>query len=274
MDRWTGYLQAALQKGTTKTIVRDSYFQGALKITRPVYLDHTGQASLYIMNPGGGYLEGDRYYLDFKLEQGAEALITTQSSTKIYKCQERPAVQKTVITLQADSVLEYLPDPVIAYEHARFTQETTIRMERGAVFIGSEIFTPGWSADGRLFRYHQIRSRTEIEYDGELVLWDQLRLMPDDNVQGIGSFDGMTHVGSLLVIGVHERSGVVEELHEYIAAHLPACKLGVTKSAAPGFVLRVLANRTQEIEMIWGYCLTLIRKQWFQKEETPFLRKY
>src|SRR4051794_3493521 len=150
MKNWTGYLRAVFAKKGERSILQDSYFEGAFKITRPIYLDGTGQAYVYIMNPGGGYLDGDSYRMEFHLESGAEALLTTQSSTKIYKTLKRPVFQETEIYLKKGSFLEFVPDPVIAYEHARFKQLTTVRMESGASLVYGDIFTPGWAPDGSL----------------------------------------------------------------------------------------------------------------------------
>ncbi|MCM2534008.1 urease accessory protein UreD [Neobacillus pocheonensis] len=90
MEKRTGYLTLVCERKKEKTILKESLSEGALKVTRPVYLTQSGEAFLYVMNPGGGYLDGDSYKIDIYLEEGAEAVVTTQSSTKIYKTRNRP----------------------------------------------------------------------------------------------------------------------------------------------------------------------------------------
>ncbi len=52
-----------------KTVAENVYFQGALKVMRPVYHDESGQACYYILNPGGGYLDGDCYKMQISLKE-------------------------------------------------------------------------------------------------------------------------------------------------------------------------------------------------------------
>jgi urease accessory protein len=52
------------------------------------------------MNPGGGYLDGDFYKIDIYLEETAEAVVTTQSFTKIYKTPLGNASQEITIHLK------------------------------------------------------------------------------------------------------------------------------------------------------------------------------
>ncbi|MDF2790268.1 MAG: urease accessory protein UreD, partial [Neobacillus sp.] len=153
MENWTGYLQLTGARKGKKTILRESYSEGAFKITKPVYLTTCGEACFYIMNPGGGYVDGDSYKIDICLEEEAMAIVTTQSSTKIYKTRDRPAIQEMSIDLKKGSVLEFMPDPIIAYQHACYKQRTVVQMENGSSLICSEILTPGWAPDGTLFQY-------------------------------------------------------------------------------------------------------------------------
>ena len=73
MKDWTGVLRLDLEERLGKTVAKNVYFQGALKVMRPVYHDDSGQVCYYILNPGGGYLDGDRYHLHISLEKQARA---------------------------------------------------------------------------------------------------------------------------------------------------------------------------------------------------------
>src|SRR3982750_3988949 len=135
MAGWTGELRLDVEDRKGKTVAKNVYFQGALKVMRPIYHDEKGQVCYYILNPGGGYLEGDRYPMCISLEKKARLTLTTQSATKIYKTSQTYAYQETEIFLKAGSYLEYIPDPLIAYRHARYKQKNVIHMEKGATFF-------------------------------------------------------------------------------------------------------------------------------------------
>lgn len=261
------------EKKREKTIIKDSYFKGALKITRPVYLDNTGQPCLYIMNPGGGYLGGDIYRTELYMERDAELMLTTQSSTRIYKTSILPAVHESEIYLKEGSILEYLPDPIIAYESSRFKQKTTIWMDRGATLFYADIFTPGWAPDGALFAYDLIQSKIKVFMEGQLVLFDHLKLIPDMDIQGIGVFDGYTHFGSMIIISEKVSPKLLDQLYDSILSFEESVKFGISMLMIPGFVIRVLAHSTKEVDRIFAICSELTRESWFNKKNM-FLRKY
>ncbi|MGZ4161183.1 MAG: urease accessory protein UreD [Neobacillus sp.] len=272
MEKRTGYLKLFCEKKKEKTILKEAYSEGALKITRPVYLTGSGEAYLYVMNPGGGFLDGDTYRMDIYLEEGAEAAVTTQSSTKIYKTRNRPAFQEMEIFLKKGSVFEYLPDPIIAYQNARFKQQTVIRMEHGASLIFTDILTPGWAPDGTLFRYDLLQSKLEVYLEDHLILFDHIKIEPDKEITGIGYMEGYTHFGTMLVIDNRVNRLFLEDISTMFQS-LSACRVGLSRLSVPGFALRVLGNTTQEVENILNLCHESIRGKLFEKEPV-FLRKY
>ena len=272
MKKWTGYLGAVCEKKGRRSILKESYYEGAYKITRPVYLDHSGQACLYIMNPGGGYIDGDAYRMEIELEEGAEVLLTTQSSTKIYKTITRPVVQSMDVTLKRGSLLEYFPDPVIAYQHARFKQETVVRMEQGASLICTDIFTPGWAPDGSFFRYDLLQSRMKVYLDERLILQDLLRLEPDHEIHSLGNMEGFTHLGSMIIIHESINEECVDEFYQMLSS-LSEIRAGISLLSIPGAAIRIMGHRTQDIEEGFSQCSGWLRENKFNREKV-FLRKY
>lgn len=268
----TGYLRLAAVRKKEKTIFKETYSEGAFKITRPVYLTSGGEAYGYVMNPGGGYVDGDSYKMSIVLEEEAEVLLTTQSSTKIYKTRTKPAIQEMDIHLKKGSLLEYLPDPVIAYQHACFKQNMIVQMDKGASLVCSDIFTPGWAPDGTLFRYDLLQSKMEVYLEQQLVLFDHIKLEPDEDMTGIGYMEGYTHFGTMIIIDERVNKAFLEELHDLFEP-LSEIRIGVSMLAVPGFALRILANSTQAIEHILSVTHELIRKRILGKEPV-FLRKY
>ena len=96
----------------------------------------------------------------------------------MYRTPHTHAYQETEIYLKKGSFLEYIPDPLIAYRHARYKQKNVIHMEKGATFLYSDIITPGWSPDGERFSYDQLQLINEIYMDHELVAYDHIKLSP------------------------------------------------------------------------------------------------
>ncbi|OAH58418.1 MULTISPECIES: urease accessory protein UreD [Bacillaceae] len=274
MDKWTGVLRLSMEKKRDKTVTKQVYFQGAFKMLRPHYLDNSGQACYFLINPGGGYVDGDRYRMEITLEEQAELILTTQSATKVYRTPHTPVLQENEIILKKGSVLEYIPDPLIAYRDAKYKQNTIIQMERGATLFYSDILTPGWSPDGEWFRYDLLQLKNEIYLDEKLIMFDHLKLQPDEaGVDGIGYMEGYTHLGSMIVMSEQVNEDVLQRLYSVIGKDLDECKAGLSLLIEGGFTLRILAHSTQKIEELMAACSSFLRKEWYDRDPVA-LRKY
>ncbi|GAB4072734.1 urease accessory protein UreD [Barrientosiimonas marina] len=274
MAAWTGDLQLSMKNKRGTSVPETIYFQGAFKLMRPKYYDDSGQPCYFILNPGGGYVDGDRYRMSFTLEKNAELLLTTQAATKIYRTPNKPVTQETTIVLNEGSLLEYIPDPIIAYNKANYKQTNIIHMKTGSTLIYSDIITPGWSPDGSLFSYENIQVKNTVYLNDQLAVFDHLKLNPaTDHIQDIGMMEGFSHLGSMLVVNEDLQREHIEALTEQFRSDAADCKLGFSELMAPGFSVRILANQTQVIERILSEIHSYIREHLFSKKRV-FLRKY
>jgi urease accessory protein len=269
---YTGVLELSAKKKHLKTILSTCYYEGALKITRPVYHEEKSP-SIYLIHIGGGYVDGDTYRTSIIVEEGAELAVTTQSSTKVYKTPKDPVVQQTTITLSKASVLEYIPDPLIAYEGARFIQETTVHLKDDSCFLYSDIITPGWASDGGLFRYDWIRSKLKVYKREKLIFFDHLLIEPDDNMDGIMQLEGYTHVGTFLIF--HQKAGkqFLDCLYDRLEDFQTDVRFGLSALPESGIILRILAQGTGIIEKVIAHAHTFVRSKLLGKESVTW-RKY
>ncbi|MBG9733078.1 urease accessory protein UreD [Paenibacillus alvei] len=274
MEEWTGVLRLNAEERSGKTVARDVYFHGAFKVMRPIYHDDSGQACYYILNPGGGYLDGDRYLMQISLEEGARITLTTQAATKIYKTPKKPAYQEVEIRLKKGSYLEYITDPIIGYEHARYKQKTVIWMEKGANLLYSEIVTSGWSPDGRQFSYDLLQFMNEIYLDGVLAVHDHIKLNPAAHrMTSLGFMEGYSHLGSMMMISEQVDQDFLDRLYLEIDGKSEDCRIGLSLLPVSGLMARVLANSTQTIEAIFACCHRFINQSIFNTTPSS-LRKY
>jgi urease accessory protein len=271
---WTGVLELDVEERQGKSFAKDVYFHGAFKLQRPIYHGNSGMPCYYILNPGGGYLDGDAYRMRVSLDEKAKLTLTTQAATKIYKTPQTRAYQETEIDLSKGSYLEYLPDPVIAYKNARYLQKNVVRMKKGATLLYSDILTPGWSPGGGLFNYDMLRLINEIYLENELVALDHLKLSPNNgDMNGLGFMEGYTHLGSFIVIGEKTNDDLIKRLYEMINEKPGDFSFGISQLVVSGFTVRVMANMTQVVQQIFGECHKIISEEWYQRKPS-FLRKY
>ncbi|MDD0857932.1 urease accessory protein UreD [Arthrobacter alpinus] len=274
-QEWAGTLSLDIDRREGRSIAVKQFHDGALRILRPHYLDESGQVCYVVINPGGAYLGGDKYLIEVSVADGAELLLTTQSATKVYRTPNNRAEQHMRLFLGAGSRLELLPDPLIAYREATYAQVTAVDMDPTASLVMAEVVTPGWSPDGKLFRYDEIRMRNEISIGGRLTVLDNLLIRPGSGspVDSTCFMAEYTHLASLLVMDARVDQALVDELHALLAPKNDGGQLGLTLLDGPGLALRALSHSTERLNEMLAAAVDLLRKRWHGQEPLN-LRKY
>ena len=144
-----GVLRVTFEPRGERTVVVDQFWRVPLQVMPPSYQDQDGQAFLYLLNPTGGIVQGDRLDVDILLRAGAKVLVTTQSATKVYRMEEDCASETNRFVVEAGGLLEYLPDQTIPYAAASFRRSTHVDAHRTATVIVGEILSAGRVARGR-----------------------------------------------------------------------------------------------------------------------------
>ncbi|ASN40733.1 urease accessory protein [Arthrobacter sp. 7749] len=273
-----GELRLRVGNRAGKAIATRQYHQGALRILRPHYLDDTAQVCYTIVNPGGGYLSGDNYGIEVAVDEDASLLLTTQSATKVYKTPGSIARQDMVVRLGPGAVLEYVPDQLIAYRGASYRQFTRVDMHQDSSLLFCEVLTPGWSPDGKLFRYDEVRLRTEVSLDGRIVVLDNLLVRPGaDSLDSLLFLQDYTHVGMLLAVDANIGPGDVERIRDLAyaigAAQGTDVHLGISQVSGPGVAVRALSNSTEAINAVLMGVINDLRHH-LRGQKPLNLRKY
>lgn len=111
-------------------------------ICRPFYVagDPAGMATVYVQSCAGGIFEHDRLGLTVQTEPGTHAHLTTSASTIIHSMPIGDAGQAVNLIAGRDSLLEYLPDPMILFAGARLNSTVNVAVDDGARVILSDAF--------------------------------------------------------------------------------------------------------------------------------------
>jgi urease accessory protein len=172
-------LRFAYDAATQSTVLSESSYEPPLKVVRAFALAG-GAALIHLHNVSGGLLGDDRLSVSVCLRENAKVQLTTTGATRIYRAREEagPATQRTEISLAANSFLEYLPDPIIPFARARYSQRTIIQLSPGAGLLWWEILAPGREAHGELFAYDSVEMNADLSAEGRLVACERVRLEP------------------------------------------------------------------------------------------------
>lgn len=274
--QWTGQLDLTVFNNGKKSVARDISFERALKVMRPVYLNGSDIPTFYIVNVGGGYLDGDRYNMNFNVDTDAKVILTSQGATKIYKTLNDHVEQYQNFNIKDNAYAEYVGDPIIAFENAKFYQHNTFNLSSTASLFYTDILTPGYSKEGKAFSYTYMHLLNEIYVDDDLVVFDNMLLDPTKNkVDDIGYMEHYSHLGSCYFIHPDVNQKFIDNVFDQIK-HLQQvydCRFGITQLPTHGFSIRILSNKTQVIEKILTTLQTYVVKEIFDRD-VDFLRKY
>jgi urease accessory protein len=148
-----------------------------LLVQRALYCDEgmPGLPWVFIVTNSGGILQGDRYQIRIETGPGSIGHVTTQAATKIHEMDANYAAQTQEILLEEGSYLEYLPDPVIPFRHARFLTCTHITIDPRATLLYAEILWAGrkYYREGESFEFDLFSSAVHAERPGGAALFTE-----------------------------------------------------------------------------------------------------
>ena len=211
-----GLAELSLERRDGRTRLAHTRTRPPLIVQRALYPDDAAPdlAHVFLSNPTGGLLDGDRQEVRIEVGPGARAHVTTQSATKIYTMERGKAEQRVVLNVAAGGYLEYLPDPLIPFSNSSLEQDFCITVEPGGTLLWWDITTPGRVAMRESFQYRSVRNRLAVHRDGRRAVFREgFVLSPQESApNGIGLLSaafsenednsGLT-LGSMLIVCDH-----------------------------------------------------------------------
>jgi urease accessory protein len=208
-----------------------------------VDLDGSGGATLFLLNPTGGVLGGDRLETRVELGAGSRVCLSTPSATRVYRSAGMPAVQRMAFRLEEGAALEYVPDHVIPSPGARLIQSVELNLAPGSSAIVCDAWAVGRVARGETWRFALLDSGTVARDREGLLFKDRVVLGGAGGSGGLGAAENMAYVASVACIAP-AHAGLVElcaALAGALATGAPDVHAGVTMLARGGVLARILA---------------------------------
>lgn len=153
-----GYLRLGFEIDPRgKSILRDLDRRAPLIVQQALYFDKEmpEMPCVYILSSGGPNVEGDRYQQDITMKKDSFAFISTGAATKLAEMERNYSGMVQNITLEENSYLEFMPEPIYPCKHTRFISDTSITVDPAATLFYSEIYMAGrkYYNDGELYEY-------------------------------------------------------------------------------------------------------------------------
>lgn len=262
-----GALKLKLEQNPTtkKTVIKNQFSRVPLFAQKALYLEESlpSMAYVYIMTPSGGILQGDRNRIDIELSNKAQAHITTQGATRIYRMERNYATQIVNVNVGEDCYLEYIPDQIIPFKNSRFYQTLNAKVHDNGTLVYSEMLTPGRVASDESFEYDIIYMATQAQNQEDKPRFNDVFILEPkkSSLQDLGLLGGKAVVGSVYIV---TKPNYTKQLATEIGNNLqkfPTVTAGNTILPHDcGIMVRILGNLADEIRPLINDIVGTVRK--------------
>ena len=272
-----GVLFYEFERAGPRTILTRSSCTSPWHHFPPSYLDDSGCAYAWLVNPSGGLVGGDHVLVEAQLHAHTHVLMTSPSANRVYRSLSEPALQEIRLSVGPGARLEWVPEVTIPFAGSRFRQSIHVDLAPGATVLLWDAMASGRVAMRERWAFaaveNEIRIRTVL--GGSVV--ERYRVAPGRLPESVGLVGSWDYGASLFVIGDAVDAEVWKGLEAAIAVILdeqPGLVLGaVSTPAAPGLAVKLVARSAPDLtvtsEAIWA----AVRKDLWNLP-APNLRRY
>jgi len=272
-----GALSYEFEREGPRTILTRSSCTSPWHHFPPSYLDDSGCAYTWLVNPSGGLVGGDHVSVEARLHAGTHVLMTSPSANRVYRSLSDPAVQEVCLSVGPGARLEWVPEVTIPFAGSRFRQSIHVDLAPGATVVLWDALASGRVARRERWAFATVENEICITtpLGGSVV--ERYRLVPGGLPESVGLAGSWDYVASLFVIGDAVDADVWNRLDVVLAAILderPGLVLGAVSSpAAPGLVVKLVARSAPDLTETLAAIWAAVRKGLWSLP-APNLRRY
>ena len=272
-----GALSYEFKREGSRTVLTRSSCSSPWHYFHPSYLDDSGCAYTWLVNPSGGLVGGDHVSVEAKLHAGTHVLMTSPSANRVYRSLSEPVLQEIRVSVGPDARLEWMPEITIPFAGSRFRQSIHVDLAPGATVVLWDALASGRVAMGERWAFNTVENELCIRtwLGGSVV--ERYRVVSGPLPESAGLVGSWDYVASCFVMGDAVAADVWKCLEAAIAAILeerPDLVLGgVSVPAVPGLVVKVVARSAPELTATFEAIWAAVRKSLWNLP-TPNLRRY
>ncbi len=250
-----------------QTQIAHQYATHPLRVSQPFHLEQNnlGRIYLYLRNNSPGILAEDELNFSLQLEQNSQLYLTEQAATKVHPVLTRSAAARVnyQIIMNANTSLEFVPEPLILYNDAALKQETKIQMHPSSKLFWSEIILPGRLARGESYQFHFYDSCLSVtDPEGKLLLKDRSHWEGKSNTFCDNSlFSSFPIMGTAIAVYPQISCNSLQKAINNLNL-VNSDESTVATSILPyeqGIIIRVLSKKSQQIKNYFRSVLNEIR---------------
>lgn len=175
LQRAEGAARVAFRKTERGTVLDRLHQSGAARVRLP--RSHgENRPTAVLLNTAGGLTGGDRMTVDVAVGEGAEAVVATQASEKIYRASGGVAEVASRLSIAQGGRIDWLPQETILFDGAALSRRLDVTMAPGARLTAVESVVFGRAAMAETEIAGTFRDAWRVRRGGRLVFADATRL--------------------------------------------------------------------------------------------------
>lgn len=137
---------------------------------------HSHHVEAVIINTGGGVVGGDRIKLDFSVQHGADATVTTQAAERIYRSTGPYSQIDARLNVSQQARLVWVPQETILFSGAKLRRRFEVDVASTARLLFAESMIFGRTASGEVMHRGALHDSWRVRRDGRLIFAEANRL--------------------------------------------------------------------------------------------------
>ena len=240
-----GALALRFERRGPATVVSACRSTLPLQVLAPVALEDPA-AVVSILNPTGGLVGGDRLLIEVDAREGAHAVLTTPSASRVYRTEGEATVQTVALRLGPRAIVEWVPDHTIPFAGSAFRQTLDVELDDGAALILLDAFAAGRIARDEAWRFRLLESGVSVRDRRGWVLRDRFVLGAGRAAAGLGLAEGHDYFASLVLVADRGLDAFAEGARR-VLDRAEGATAGVGLLPRRGAVVRCLASSAQAL---------------------------
>ncbi|MFA9439772.1 urease accessory protein UreD [Uliginosibacterium sp. sgz301328] len=261
-EGWRARLTLDFERRQSRSVLARRLHDGPLVVQKPLYPEGDDICHAVLVHPPGGIVSGDQLRIDVTAHAGAHALITTPGATKWYRSLGPISSQTVNINVDANAIVEWLPQENIVFDAARATMRTHLSLTGNARLMGWEIACLGRQASGERFARGELGQSIDLCVDGELAWCERMRLSGDDALmQSPAGLAGNTVFGTMWLAGCAPDRILLERLREPVFVHGTAATTALPRVT----LVRAMSHSSEALRAYFATLWECARPYWLQR---------
>lgn len=180
--QWQASLQLVFMQQHSRSYLAKRLHYGPLVIQKTLHPEGEAVCHAVVVHPPGGVAGGDQLHINTRVENNANALLTSPGAGKWYKANGKFAKQQLTFDVAKNASLEWFPQENILFNGSEVQFSADIHLASNATYAGWEVVCFGRQAQKECWTTGAMHQNVSIKREGKLLWQERAQLSPNHSI--------------------------------------------------------------------------------------------